>query len=134
MFFTLTEVKQWIQSISLRKASVRFPRAAIRNEHPQGHELCWLLLNLFLAFGVVPTTWIREVNFISKRGPQLVTDLKNLRPISYTDELQTLFDLAWLQKCRYLVEAYVGSEQAGGHFDSTLISLGILVALQARRN
>ena len=134
MFFTLTEVKQWIQSVSLRKASVRFPRAVIRNEHPQGHELCWLLLNLFLAFGVVPTAWMREVNFIRKRGPQLVTDLKNLRPISYTDELQTLFDLAWLQRCRHLLEAYVGPEQAGGRFDSTLVSLGILVALQARRN
>ena len=60
---------------------------------------------------------------------------QNLRPISYTDELQTiLFRLAWLQRCRHLLEAYVGPEQTGGRFDSTLVSLGILVTLQAKRN
>ena len=77
---------------------------------------------------------MREISFIRKRGPRIVTDFKNLRPISYTDELQTLFDLAWLQKCRSILEAYVGSEQSGGRYDSVLISLGTLIALQTRCN
>ena len=77
---------------------------------------------------------MREISFVRKRGPHVVTDLKNLRPISYTDELQTLFDLAWLEKCRHLLEGYVGPEQAGVRFDSTLVSLGTLIALQTRRN
>jgi exonuclease III len=134
MFFELEEVTRWIQNISIHKASLRFPRAAIHNDQPLGRRLCWLLLNLFLALGVVPSAWMREISFIRKRGPQIVTDFKNLRPISYTDELQTLFDLAWLQKCRSILEAYVGSEQSGGRYDSVLISLGILIALQTRRN
>ena len=61
---------------SKRFIALRFPRAVIRNEHLQGYELCWFLLNFFLVFGVVPTVWMREVNFIRKRGPQLGTDLK----------------------------------------------------------
>ena len=123
-----------MSDISRHKASLRFPRAALVNENPLGLELCWLLLNLFMALGVVPSAWMREVSFIRKRGPQVVTEMKNLRPISYTDELQTLFDLAWLHSCRHLLETYIGQEQAGGRFDSTLVSLGILIALQTRRN
>ena len=95
-----------------------------------GRRLCWLLLNLFLALGCVPSAWMREVSFIRKRGPRVVTDLKNLRPISYTDDLQTLFDMG----CRKLLEEYVGKEQAGGRLDCCLIFIGVLVALQTRRN
>ena len=126
MFFAFDDVKRWVSDISQHKASLRFPRAALVNENPLGLELCWLLLNLFMALGVVPSAWMREVSFIRKRGPQVV--------IGYTDELQTLFDLAWLHSCRHLLETYIGQEQAGGRFDSTLVSLGILIALQTRRN
>ena len=134
MWFNFDEVQGWIATLDLSKASMRFPRAAVRNDNLLGQQLSWLLLNLFLALGVTPRAWLREITFIRKRGPQTVTDLKNLRPISYTDELQSLFDLAWLCRCRDKLERYIGSEQAGGRFDSCLVSVGILVALQVRRN
>lgn len=134
LLFVFDVVTKYIQVISSHKASLRFPRAVVQSNNPLGHKLCWLLLNLFMALGVVPTAWRREATFIRKRGPQIVTELKNLRPISYTDELQTLFDPAWLDKCRDLLEEYVGTERAGGRFDSTLVPIGILIALQTRRN
>ena len=103
---------------------------AIQHENVMGRRLCWLLLNLFLALGCVPSAWMREVSSIRKRGPRVVTDLKNLRPISYADDLQTLFD----RGCRKSLEEYVGKEQAGGRLDCCLIFIGVLVALQTRRN
>ena len=133
-FFTFVEVSEWIKAIVPNKALLRFPRAAIVASNHEGRRLCYLLLNLFLALAVVPTAWMREICNIRKRGPQVVTDLRNIRPISFTDDLQTLFDMAWLARCREKLERYVGAEQGGGRFDSTLIAIGAVVGLQTRRN
>ena len=131
---TQQEVDTWLDAVSVRKASARLPRAAITNASPHGRLLSWALLTMILAFGLVPSIWMREVSPVRKRGPQIVSVLSNLRPISYTDELETLFDMAWLAKQRANLENYAGSEQAGGKYDSSLMALGILIALQARRN
>ncbi len=61
-------------------------------------------------------------------GPETVTDLGNTRPVSYVDELEGLFDAAWLATTR----AHLEEAQAGGRFDAVLMTVGLLMALQLR--
>ena len=123
-----------MDSIQTRKASLRLPRAVLRCRLPVLRRLYWLLCNLFLAFGLTPSLWFREITPIRKRGPQVVSDFSNLRPISVVDELESLFDLLWLNHQKASLQQYAGQEQGGGHISSTILTLGILIALQVRCN
>ena len=61
-----------------------------------------------------------------------MTDRANLRPISYTDDIECLQDALWLSRCRSRIEDYVGKEQHGGRVDAVLVAMAIMVALQLR--
>ena len=54
----------------------------------------------------------------------------NLRPVSYTDDLEGFYDAVWLAYAQPLIEAYSGSENAGGKYDAVLMVISIVVALQ----
>ena len=126
------ELDGHINSVLQAKASLRFPRAVLHCNAAPVRRLHCLMLNLFFALGLVPSCWLREISPVRKRGPDVVSDLNNLRPISYTDDLETLFDLVWLSRQRRALESYAGTEQGGGCIDSSLIALGVVLALQAR--
>jgi hypothetical protein len=50
------------------------------------------------------------------------------------DDLAGLFDGAWLMVVKPLLVAHLGAAQAGGRFDMVLMVLGLVIALQIRRN
>ena len=115
------------------RASLHLPRSVGRAEAALGGRLTWALLNLAMAMGVGASMWAREVTPIRKRGPLVVTDLANIRPVSYVDDLEALYDGAWLDAVRPALESFAGEQQAGGRFDAVLMTIGVLLALQLRR-
>ena len=116
------------------KRSLHFPRAAVVADNELLFLLTWALTNLAATLGLVPALWWRELTPIRKEGPEVVNDPAKLRPIGYTDELAGVFDALWLRQARPFLEQFMGKEQAGGRLDSTLIAVGVLIAIQLRRN
>ena len=92
------------------------------------------LVNVIFLLGIVPSSWFRIVAPIRKRGPQVVADTANLRPICYVSNLEGLFDLCWLDLSKAKLINYAGPEQVGGRRDPVLVTIGILTAVQTRRN
>lgn len=121
-----------LKRIHPRKASIRLPRAASKSSNVGGFAVTWTVLNLIFSWALVPSTWFRVVAPIRKRGPQIVSDPDNLRPISYVDDLESCFDLIWLSMRQEKLTAFSGGCQAGGIFDPILMSLGIGLAAQIR--
>ncbi|CAE8690077.1 unnamed protein product, partial [Polarella glacialis] len=115
-------------NIDPSKASVRLPRAAVRANGGPGGWVSWALISLTFVLGIMPSAWLREVAPIRKRGPVIVSDAGNLRPIAYSSDLEALFDTVWLSLNREAIERYGGTEQAGGRFDAVAMALGILMA------
>jgi len=132
-FATQEQVQACCQSMQTRKASMRLPRAAAKFGTEASTTAIWAIINLSAACGLVPSSWAREVAPVRKRGPMCVSDLANLRPISYVDEVESIMDALWLQKTRSRIEAYMGPQQHGGIVDAVITALGIIVAAQHRR-
>ena len=68
------EVDEYVDKILKSKASLRFPRAVLSCSSSHVKTLTWALLNLFFALGLVPTSWLREVSPVRKRGPAVVNN------------------------------------------------------------
>ena len=123
-FATLDHVRSCCHSMLTCKASLRLPRAAARFGTEASTTSLWAIINLAAAIGLIPSTWIRAVAPVRKRGPTCVRDLANLRPISYVDEVESVMDAVWLQKTRSSIEAYMGPQQHGGIVDAVVTALG----------
>ena len=75
---------------------------------------------------VTPSSWLREVNPIRKKGSKLASDVVCLRPISYVGDVENLSDALWSNHNKQALEVYCGQEQHGGRSDATLVALDIL--------
>ena len=132
--FSLIEVRMVLRQMQLTKRTLHFPRQAVRPSEDILLLVTWSIVNLAASLGLVSSLWWREIAPIRKSGPMVVTNPSLLRPIGYTDELAGVFDALWLMKVRDRLDSFSGPSQAGGKFDATLITLGILVVLQLRTN
>ena len=132
--FSLDDVRDVIHASRSSSKTLRLPRTASKNDMLELLWANWGILCLVAVTGLIPSEWVREITPIRKRGPQVVTVLTNLRPVSYVSALQGFFDAAWLYMVRRQLQDYAGIEQAGGRYDSVLMMLGIVIALQLRHN
>jgi len=132
--FTRALVDETVRSIKIRRRSVHLPRAALHVSLEAAGLAVWAIVNLAAVVGLVSSYWIREVAPLRKRGPTIVTDKANLRPVSYGDELAGVYEALWLALTRQQLECYSGGPQAGGKYDGVLMAIGVLIALQIRRN
>ena len=128
------ELMGLINGLTLNRASVHFPRRLFSASSTEGHILTWTLVNLFFNLGLLPSSWFRIISPIRKRGPAIVANTANIRPISYVSDLEGFFDLCWLDAHKTALEEYSGSTQAGGKFEALLMALGVITAAQERRN
>ena len=55
-----------------------------------------------------------------------------LRPVSYVDDLESIFDAVWLAATKKFLETYSGMDQGGGKYEHLLLVLGVVMVLQAR--
>ena len=108
------------------------PRSVLKAKVLATRLLTWAQVNLIFALGVTPTLWMRECSPIRKKGSGMVRNPEVLRPISYVDDLEGIFDAVWLKLCRPRLEEYMGVLQAGGQFDHGMVVLAVLMAIQAR--
>ena len=115
------------------KASARFPRSVCRFGGEPGTAMNWALLNLIGRLTTLPSCWFREITPLRKRGPLIVDDVSNLRPVTYTDDLESLFDAAWLLRNQAKLEQYIGPHQHGGRIDAVLVALSIITVAQLRQ-
>jgi len=83
-FASWTMVKECCEHLQWKKAAVRLPRASLRFQTDQGFLVIWVLVNLVANMCLTPSSWLREVTAIRKKGPMKVSNLNNLRPVSYT--------------------------------------------------
>ena len=132
VFAPLDLVTHCCDTLSIGKASFRLPRAAARHATSMGVIVVWALVNLVGCFCLTPSAWAREVTPIRKRGPLQVDDLSNLRPVCFVCEVESVFDVVWLWRCRSRIEGYLGRQQHGGRCDSLIMALSIIVIAQLR--
>lgn len=45
---------------------------------------------------LIVSSWPRGIAPLSKAGPEIVSDPRNLRPMGYFDDLSGVFDALWL--------------------------------------
>ena len=132
--FDVDLVRKILSDIKKPKSSMHLPRGATGAGQQVGHLVTWALINLAGVLGLVATLWEREISPLRKGGPAVVSDVAQLRPVGYLDDLATVFDAAWLAVTRARLEEYSGSAQAGGKYDAVLMAIGVLMTLQVRRN
>ena len=100
MTVSMEMVEEALRGAGRHQASMRLPRMAARAHSEEGKRLTWALVNLIALLGVTPSYWMREVTPIRKHGVGPVADDSKLRPISYVDDLENLFDALWLQRVK----------------------------------
>ena len=122
-----------LKLINTNKASSRLPRTATANLSLFSLAVTWAMINLIFSWAVLPPSWFRVVAPIRKRGPQIITDPSNLRPISYVDDLESTFDLVWLSLYQERLAKFAGACQAGGAYDPVLMTIGAVLAVQTRK-
>ena len=94
--------------------------------------ITWAMVNLCACLCLVPSSWFREITPTRKKGPLIVRNLQNLRPIASTCPLECIFDACWLWRNKSALEMSMGAEQHGGRTDSLLLALSIVTCLQLR--
>ena len=94
--------------------------------------MIWALVNLVANICITPSSWLREVTPIRKKGPMKVSNLNNLRPVSYTCPLECIFDACWLWRNKQKLDIYLGAHQHGGRVDALVVSLSLIICLQLR--
>ena len=122
------------EGIITAKATAQLPRLATVSKNFVGRLLSWIIVNLLFALCLLPSSWYRVISPIRKRGPKVVDDPSNLRPISYVSDLEGVLDLVWLDLCRQRLISYAGMEQVGGQMDPVLVAIGLLASLQTRNH
>ena len=130
---SLELVDEVMRTIKGNRSSVRIPRKASKADIEAGRLCVWAVVNLCFSLGLTSTLWLREVAPIRKRGPQVVCDPCNLRPVSYVDELECIVDAVWLRLVKPALVAYSGTQQAGGKYDAVLMAIGVFMSLQLRK-
>ena len=93
----------------------------------------WAIANLAVSLGRPSTMWRRLVRPLDKTGTGVARSARELRPVSYVDEMEGLVDALWLRAEKDKLQEFAGEEQAGGQYDPLLMVLGIVITLQARR-
>ena len=131
-FASLDMVRTCCQQLKPAKASVRLPRASLRTKADAAVVTTWALVNMLATLCLIPGSWFREISPIRKKGPVVVNDLTNLRPVAYTCPLECIFDACWLVRNRAKLESFMGPEQHGGRADGVLLALSIITCLQLR--
>ena len=132
--FPMSFVQKVLSGMKPRRRSLHLPRAAVCAGGEVAAWVTYAIVNLAAVCGLVSSLWQREVAPLRKGGPIIVKDAAQLRPVGYLDDLGGVFDALWLELHKDLLDAYSGTEQAGGKFDAVLMSVGILIALQVRTN
>ena len=125
-------VKECCEHLQWKKVAVRLPRAYLRFQTDQGLLVIWAVVNLVANMCLTPSSWLREVTPIRKKGPMKVSNLNNLRPVSYTCPLECIFDACWLWRNKQKLDIYLGAHQHGGRVDALVVSLSLIICLQLR--
>eukprot|EP00973_Karenia_brevis_P078447 10891854-Karenia_brevis.AAC.1 len=66
-----------------------------------------------MVMGLGASAWLMEVSPMRKHGEGIVASPEVLRPVSYVDDVQGVFDALWLEGAREMLESYVVFEQLG---------------------
>ena len=82
-----------LEGIATGMATAQLPRWATISKNFEGRMLSWIIINLMFAMYLLPASWCRVNSPIRKKGPKVVIDPNNLRPISYVSDLEGIFDL-----------------------------------------
>ena len=130
--FSIKQVNEVLDHMVANRRSMHLPRGAVKAKLAIARQLVWAVVNLATVFGLVASTWAREISPLRKAGPEIVTDPINLRPVGYMGDLAGVFDALWLASVKEALDAYSGPLQAGGKHDAVLMVLGILMVLQIR--
>ena len=132
--FDIELIQELTRRMRKNRRSVHLPRDVFGANPEAAVVLTWAVVNLAAVLGLVASSWLREIAPLRKAGPEVVTDVRNLRPVGYMDDLAGVFDGAWLSLEQQKLEAYTGATQGGGKYDAVLMTLGIVIAMQMRRN
>ena len=127
--FSIKQVHEVLDHMVANRRSMRLPRGAVKAKLAIARQLVWALVNLAMVFGLVASTWAREISPLRKAGPEVVSDPINLRPVGYMSDLAGVFDALWLASVKEALDSYSGPLQAGGKHDAVLMVLGILMVL-----
>ena len=131
--FTLEQVRDLVRKTPANRASDRLPRQAVKTGGEATLLATWATANLAIAMGRPASLWRRLVTPVDKTGTGAARKETEVRPVSFVDEMESLVDALWLQGEQEKLQQYAGHEQGGGRYDSLLMTLGIVITLQARK-
>ena len=132
--YSLAEAETCLKKISSFKKAALLPLAALKADNPTGRLVSLELCNLSRACRMSPGLWsLRHVAPLHKAGPQTVTQLKNLRPVSRANDLTSLQDSLWLGRCQHFLDRFTGDFQLGGKYDCVAIVVALVLQAQLRQ-
>ena len=131
--YSQDEFRTCLTKICASKKSVHAPLAAVKAGSLVTDSLALQLCNLGRACGLTAAAWsTRHISPIRKAGPQLVTSIANLRPVSRASDMSAIQDALWLSRCKPFIERYTGECQLGGRYDCIAIIVALVLHAQVR--
>lgn len=131
--YTMKELLEVVSKLKTHSQCIRGCYAAVRATAPHATQLTLSLMNLGRAARATSTLWsLREFNHLRKKGPYIVRQVNNLRPVSQCTDLAAVQDGLWLGRCLQQLEAYTGQMQIGGKAGPIILVLALLLAAQIR--
>ncbi|CAK0833195.1 unnamed protein product [Prorocentrum cordatum] len=133
--YTVVEVETALSLLKPGKRTVHLCNAALRAKVEEGFRLTRALLNLGRALCVTARLWsLRHFAPIRKSGPASVRKVSALRPISFTSDMASVQDAAWIARNGAKIEAYCGPAQQGGVGDPVSLVIALTMHAQLRHS
>ena len=131
--YTEDELLEVLCKLETSTKCIRGCFAALKVQQPAALQLTLALVNLGRQFGITSSLWaLREFRPLHKKGPLVVSNVSNLRPISLCCDMAHVQDGLWMARNKWKLIEFAGPAQSGGFLDPISSVIGLVLLTQIR--